>query len=448
MFSFSIFEKSSYFFYLLILSATIFIVDTSIAYVADFLVEFNSSLSGIILFISLVIISTIANFVVIKYIENRTDSVRAKSKSVKILHLAVRIVQYVLLVNIGLVTMWILLFSQYFTDSLSLTTFISNSASALLLGWFAYRFMLWFLSNKKSVVMLLYALSFLILSFSESMVAVGDTYLLIEKDDIISPDSEVTFYDFEEGTFFATFYDYYDYIDISAFLLMLGATSILLYSYSTKIRGIKLIIIIGLPLLSYISGYLDTLNIYDTDTNPDLFSYYVFQSLSTMSAGILFAISVWIVVRNMSDTTIKNFMITTAYGFILFYITNSASVTVTPYAPFGLISLSFLPLATYLILIGIYSSAFSLSQNISLRASIRNLASQNSNLLHNIGTSQMDVQLKNIMAKFKDKILQEESNMKEQTGISANMEADEMEDYVKHVIKELVENRERRQSRD
>lgn len=390
----------------------------------------------------------ISNFAVIKYIESRTDSVRTKSKSVKILHFAVRIVQYVLLTTVGLVTIWILLFSQYLTDTLSITTFISNSASALLLGWFAYRFMLWFLSNKKSVVMLLYALSFLILSFSESMVAVGDTYLLIEKDDVISRDSEVTFYDFEEGTFFATFYDYYDYIDISAFLLMLGATSILLYSYSTKIRGIKLIIIVGLPLLSYISGYLDTLNIYDTDTNPDLFSYYVFQSLSTMSAGILFAISVWIVVRNMSDTTIKNFMITTAYGFILFYITNSASVTVAPYPPFGLISLSFLPLATYLILIGIYSSAFSLSQNISLRASIRNLASQNSNLLHNIGTSQMDIQLKNIITKFKDKILEEESNMKEQTGISANMEADEMEEYVKHVIKELVENRERRQSRD
>ena len=448
MFSFSIFEKSSYFFYLLILSATVFIVDTSIAYVADFLVEFNSSLSGIVLFISLVIIYMISNFAVIKYIESRTDSVRTKSKSVKILHFAVRIVQYVLLTTVGLVTIWILLFSQYLTDTLSITTFISNSASALLLGWFAYRFMLWFLSNKKSVVMLLYALSFLILSFSESMVAVGDTYLLIEKDDVISRDSEVTFYDFEEGTFFATFYDYYDYIDISAFLLMLGATSILLYSYSTKIRGIKLIIIVGLPLLSYISGYLDTLNIYDTDTNPDLFSYYVFQSLSTMSAGILFAISVWIVVRNMSDTTIKNFMITTAYGFILFYITNSASVTVAPYPPFGLISLSFLPLATYLILIGIYSSAFSLSQNISLRASIRNLASQNSNLLHNIGTSQMDIQLKNIITKFKDKILEEESNMKEQTGISANMEADEMEEYVKHVIKELVENRERRQSRD
>jgi hypothetical protein len=292
--------------------------------------------------------------------------------------------------------------------------------------------------------MLLYALAFLVLCFSESMTAIGDTYLLTQKNNIITANSEVSFYDFEEGTFFATYYNYYDYVDITAFMLMLGATAILLYHYSTNIRGIKLAIIIGLPLLSYISGYLDTLNIYDTDTSPDLFSYYIFQSLSTMSAGILFAISFLFVVRSMSDTAVRNFMITTACGFILFYVTNSASVTVSPYPPFGLISLSFLPLATYLILVGIYSSAFSLSQNISLRASIRNLASQNTNLLHNLGISQMDLQIKNMVAKFKDRVLEEERDMKEQTGINSNMEVSEIEDYVKNVIKEIVEHKQKR----
>jgi hypothetical protein len=160
-----------------------------------------------------------------------------------------------------------------------------------------------------------------------------------------------------------------------------------------------------------------------------------------VSAGILFAISLWIVVKSMSDTTVRNFMITTAYGFILFYITNSASVTVAPYPPFGLISLSYLPLATYLMLIGIYSSAFSLAQNISLRTSIRNLATQNANLLHNIGISQMDVELKGMIAKFKDKILEEERDMEEQTGISANMETADMKKYVKRVIKEVVKRK-------
>jgi hypothetical protein len=51
--------------------------------------------------------------------------------------------------------------------------------------------MFWFSSNEKSLVILLYALSFLVLSFSELMVAIGDTYLLMQKDHVISADSEV-----------------------------------------------------------------------------------------------------------------------------------------------------------------------------------------------------------------------------------------------------------------
>jgi hypothetical protein len=444
LFSSSTFEKPNDFFYILIISASIFIIDTSVAYVADFLVDFNTSSWGITLFVSLSVIFTISLYALNRYIKNQTASIRAKSKAIRVLHFSIRIIQYVLLANILFVIVQILTLGQYTTDSLTFATFVSNAISAVLLGWFSYRFTLWFLGNKKSIVMLLYALAFLVLCFSESMTAIGDTYLLTQKDNIITVNSEVSFYDFEEGTFFATYYNYYDYVDITAFMLMLGATAILLYHYSKNIRGLKLAIIIGLPLLSYISGYLDTLNIYDTDTSPDLFSYYIFQSLSTMSAGILFAISFWFVVRSMSDTAVRNFMITTACGFILFYVTNSASVTVSPYPPFGLISLSFLPLATYLILVGIYSSAFSLSQNISLRASIRNLASQNTNLLHNLGISQMDLQIKNMVTKFKDRVLEEERDMKEQTGINSNMEVSEIEDYVKSVIKEIVEHKQKR----
>jgi hypothetical protein len=70
------------------------------------------------------------------------------------------------------------------------------------------------------------------------------------------------------------------------------------------------------------------------------------------------------------------------------------------------------------------------------------LATQNANLLHDIGISQMDVELKRMIAKFKDKILEEERDMEEQTGISANMETVDMEEYVKSVIKEVVKRKE------
>jgi hypothetical protein len=279
------------------------------------------------------------------------------------------------------------------------------------------------------------------------MVAYADTFLLMNKDQYVNAKSEIKFYDFEEGTFFAIFYDFYDYIDIAAFLLMLAATAILLYHYSTKTSKIKIGIIICLPLLSYISGYLDTLNIYDTDTNPDLFTYYIFQSLSTISAGILFAISMWMVVKRMNDNTVKAFMITTACGFVLFYITNSASVTVSPFPPYGLAALSFLPLSTFLILIGIYCSALMLSQNISLRNSIRNMATKDANLLLGVGMSQMDSQIKKMVSKFTDKIKQEEELMAQKTGIETDMQKEDIEDYVKTVLNEIIQVRSHKEKR-
>jgi hypothetical protein len=439
LFPLRIVSKPNYFIIVVVVISCFTIVDTSISYVADFLIEFNNSPIGTVLFISTVVVYGIGHFAVIRYIKFHTELIRSKSSPLNALHFSARIIQLALFVNLVLVVIQILSLSWYNTSSLTFATFVCNSSSAILLGWFSFKFLQWFANNTKSLVILLYALSFSVFAFSESMVAVSDTYLLMQKDIVIDANSEVVFYDFEEGTFFASFYDYYNYIDLAAFILILAATSILLYHYSSRLKGIKLAISIGLPLLSYLSGYFDTLNIYDTDTNPDLFSYYIFQSLSTISGGILFAISLWLLVRTMVDTEVRNYIKMAAYGFILFYITNSASVTVSPYPPFGLVSLSLLPLSTYLILVGLYSSAFTVSQNILLRNSIRNMASKNTNLLLNLGTSQMDVQVKNMVRKFKDKIAEEEANMSARTGISTDLQESQIEDYVKDVVKEIVE---------
>jgi len=64
-----------------------------------------------------------------------------------------------------------------------------------------------------------------------------------------------------------------------------------------------------------------------------------------------------------------------------------------PYPPFGLARVSFIGLASFLVMIGIYSSAISVSQDTKLRESIRRSAVSESKLLHNIGTAQMEQEL-------------------------------------------------------
>ena len=63
----------------------------------------------------------------------------------------------------------------------------------------------------------------------------------------------------------------------------------------------------------------------------------------------------------------------------------------TSYPPFGLIMISFFGLASYLLLIGIYSSAISVAEDSNLRRSIRSFAMKESRLLDSIGMAQVEV---------------------------------------------------------
>ncbi len=56
-------------------------------------------------------------------------------------------------------------------------------------------------------------------------------------------------------------------------------------------------------------------------------------------------------------------MIISAFGLSLIFGSDQASIlTNTPYPPFGLVTVSFLGLASYLVIVGVYSSAISVSE--------------------------------------------------------------------------------------
>jgi hypothetical protein len=81
-------------------------------------------------------------------------------------------------------------------------------------------------------------------------------------------------------------------------------------------------------------------------------------------------------------------MIISAYGMILLFTSNQPiGLLLVPYPPFGLATISFMGLASYLIFVGIYSAAVSVSEDTKLRQSIRKIAINESKLLDSIGSS-------------------------------------------------------------
>ena len=81
-------------------------------------------------------------------------------------------------------------------------------------------------------------------------------------------------------------------------------------------------------------------------------------------------------------------LVITAIGFILLFVSDQAvTLIATPYPPFGLVSVSAVGLSSYLILVGLYYSAISLSNDVNLRRTIRESVLRESKFLDSIGKS-------------------------------------------------------------
>jgi hypothetical protein len=377
----------------------------------------------------------------VKFMNSASHALKARSALIAGLHRAVSVIQYVLAANIILVIIQILIISQYSTLSLTFVAYVSNFLTAILLATFAIRFVSWYRNKKNSLGILLFALAFLILAVSEVVAGIGSAYLLSLKDQVITPASKIEYAIFPEGSFLNIFFSYYAYVDYASFLLTLIASALLLYHYSKKTKRPKIILIIALPIFSYTATILDSLNIYDTDTNPNLFSYYIFQSLASVSGGILFALSFWFISRGLPDTPVKTFLKITAFGFILLYLSNHTDVNQAIYPPYGINSLSLLPLSSYFVLFGLYASGLSLSQDITLRQHLRSMAKNDNNLLSSIGTAQMEREVNRAVGELKEVADEQEKELAEKTGIETPVPENEIEDYLKQVIEEVAKTR-------
>jgi hypothetical protein len=115
---------------------------------------------------------------------------------------------------------------------------------------------------------------------------------------------------------------------------------------------------------------------------------------------------------------------------------NQAAIVlpVISYPAFGLATTLFTGLSSYFIMVGIYSSAISISEDSELRRSIRKFAIRESKLLASIGFEHMEQEIQKRALKLAK--VQEET-MVEQTGIGSSLDEDDMKDYLKEVINEV-----------
>ena len=410
--------------------AVVLTVESQIGTIADFIPEQLDSSQGIAAFIGIWGIVTVTQYYILAFVKLNNKESRARTGSLNLIHSFVTIAQFLLTGIIALVILQIFIAQEYNTIMLYITLSISYGLWIVTLGFLAKAFFSWY-KLRKNLMVLIFALSMV------AYVINGVFGLYSEVDGLAKRSSIIRTGDvaiFPESP--SSINNVYQIASSVGYVLTWIATVMLLRPYIEKLGKLKfwsiMIVTMGYYLISF---PLFSLGYFTPSENSNAMTNILIFSLSAIFTGILFGVAFLSVARTLKiGTPARNYMIIAAYGFLLFYIAGSAFVSQAAYPPYGLISVSFTGLSCYLIYNGLYFAAISVSQDMTLRQSIRKSVMEQSKLLDNIGTAEME---KEVQKRVLTVVKKTSADMKESTGVDASMNEGEMKDYVELVIKEL-----------
>jgi hypothetical protein len=109
-------------------------------------------------------------------------------------------------------------------------------------------------------------------------------------------------------------------------------------------------------------------------------------------------------------------------------------MSIAPYPPYGIATITVMGLSAYMIVIGLYTSTISISQDSRLRSYIRRLASPQSTLFDSIVSAESS---KEIEQKVMEVVKKHSFGMEDQSGIETSLDDVEVQRYLKEVIEEV-----------
>jgi hypothetical protein len=193
-----------------------------------------------------------------------------------------------------------------------------------------------------------------------------------------------------------------------------------------------------IPLLYYVSTLVTTLGLYKPQTDSEQLLSYGLGSFNATAGGILFGIAFWTVAKSIrQDNATRDYMIIAAYGFVLFFLATQVGLFAASYPPFGFATYCLLGLSSYMIFLGLYSSAISVSQSIQLRRSIEESIKGDSNLLSSIGTAEMQEQVLRKVDGLKDVVEENEREMRARSGIESSIPKEDILTYLEEALQEV-----------
>jgi len=393
-------------------------------------------------FYSILFICTAATFGVIQFVILRVvkdryrESIVHKKLKLHVLGKTMEYANYGIIAILVAIILEMHLTSSYNIDFIIAIIWISYGLALVMLGFLSFMFLRWF-KGIKSHFILSYAAAILMLLINAVITIIFVSIELGGSDSIVYPSANPV------GSFNITssiLNNLYNITIIMSFILTWSSTAIMLKYYTKIIGRVKYWVLISIPLVYFLASFqsfiVDLLLPFRL-ANPLLFGVIYTLTFSAVKpvGAILFGIAFWVLARKLANIMVKNYMIICSYGIIILFSANQPiSLLLTPYPPFGLATISFMASASFLMLIGIYSTAISVSLDSSLRQSIRKAAIGEAHLLDKIGIAeyQREIEKRVITTTHKAKDL-----IEYESGISSSLSDEEVRNLIAEIAQEI-----------
>jgi hypothetical protein len=414
------------------------VVDTSLNQNSEMRSHLESSGLSNSLFICMSVIVIGGQLYILEFIRQKSSQIRKVTAYLNISFKIVFLVQYLVVSTFIFVVVNIITTQQYSTLALTLVTMVTYGLTIGLMSIFTIIFFSWYKSNRNSIVVLIYGLSFAAVVIASAIFLTGSFYRLMEKPSVISLEDIPSAVKSKPGSLLYDLAKMYHYADIVSFLLKWVATALLLYHYAQKMGKTKYWILISLPLIYFAGTYLDDYHIYEPHTGIETLYWDLYTSLNSTAGGILFYVGFIVAARHFhGNIAVKEYLILCGFGFLLFFSAGQSTLANTLYPPFGLSTMSLYGLSTYMILLALYSCAISVSEDIELRNSIKKSTLRESKFLESMGTAHMKRDLtRRMMLKAREEQM---NRMLKSAGIKSSLTDEE--------IMNIIEKAERDQNK-
>lgn len=396
------------------------------------------------------IVFIVSNIILLKLVTKATSNLKKENKYYFFIILIVQSFISLILVTIyGQITFYSN-YSNFLIFLIVGSSFLSSIAFLIILTG---KLLYWF-SLTPNYLTFIYGIAILIFIINTIIGLVYLTEVLSTHNDIIKPASCRAIFAslFSINPDLSIFLSkLYDITSIISFVAIWLVTTIMLNQYSRRIGKIKYYFLVIIPLVVFMTKYEvmfyyflsdpTILDIFYIELGPNLNPIvHILLNANLQFGAVFFAIAFLVIAKKIPKRhNIVNSIIISLFGMMFLFGSKDISPLIVPsYPPVGIVAISYMGLASYLLLVGIYSSATIAARDITLRKYLNKMVGNDTSLLRNIAFSEKESEIeKNV------KSLMTYSSEWQESNKQFEIDQHELKDIIEDVISEVKANMKR-----